>query len=163
MIIPQKPSKVYDWINNVHKIIKPPNLAVESHNTIREKPKAFYKHNGYFSYFSEATRREREMNEIYARRDLSKFQSMRKWGSQTEMKNMWSRLKKAFKNPGNNSQTDLSPYWSTDKTNKCSDNTNYLKTNGWVNTYRGGQNSVTDSLEKSTKEALTARRSSNKI
>lgn len=105
MAIPQRPSQVYDCINNVNKLIQPPPIELESHstyrdnyyNTIRGKPKAFNKNMGYFSYFNEKTRREREMNHLYSRKNLSKFTDKIRGNSHSDQKEMCPKLSNTFK------------------------------------------------------------------
>jgi DNA-binding PucR family transcriptional regulator len=106
MTIPQKPSKVYDWINNVDKIIQPPNIQLENYSNYRDNyykainknDKAFSKHLGYFSYFNEKTRREREMNTLYSRKNLTKFADKMRDNSE-ERREKWARLKDNFFTP----------------------------------------------------------------
>ena len=170
--IPQKASKVYDCINNVHKILQPPVLQLESHNnyrdnyynTIRNSPQTFYKKNGYFSYFTDQTRREKEMNEIYTRKNISKFQGHLKEITEDEKKNICSRLKRTYKDSNSVKSKDSINNRCTEHpvhTNgKYLDNSKYLKTNGWVNKRK---NSLGSSLNNTGKKVLTGRRSSNKI
>ena len=103
MTLPQKPSEVYDCINNVYKIIQPPTIKLENYSNYRDnyykafnsKDKAFNKHLGYFSYFNEKTRREREMNELYSRKNYNKFAGKLKDGSK-ERKDQIPKLKNVF-------------------------------------------------------------------
>lgn len=81
MTIPQKPVEVYDCINNVNRVFQAPNIELENYSNYRDNyykamnsnSKAFNKNMGYFSYVNEKTRREREMNDLYSRKSLSKF------------------------------------------------------------------------------------------
>lgn len=49
------------------------NYRDNYYKALNSKDKAFNKHLGYFSYFNEKTRREREMNTMYSRKNLTKF------------------------------------------------------------------------------------------
>ena len=81
MTIPQKPVEVYDCINNVTRVFQAPNIELENYSTFKDNyyksiisnDKAFNKNNGYFNYFTDKTKREREMNNLYSRKNLSKF------------------------------------------------------------------------------------------
>lgn len=124
--IPQKPSKVYDWINNVHHVFHPPNIELESHstyrdnyyNTIRGKPKAFNRNMGYFNYFNEQTRREREMNQLYTRKNLSKFSDKIRMNSRSDRKEPWPKLKNTLKRPVDaNTRYSKGTNWMDNSTN----------------------------------------------
>ena len=81
MTIPQKPVEVYDCINNVTRVFHAPNIELENYSNFKDNyykaiisnDKAFNRNMGYFNYFNEKTRREREMNDLYSRKTLSKF------------------------------------------------------------------------------------------
>lgn len=166
MAIPQKPSKVFDCINNVHKVLQPPSLEIESHsnyrdnyyNTIRSKPNAFYKINGYFSYFSEQTKREREMNDLYSRKNLSKFQSKVVKESPGDRKEVSHKLKKSYQigRDGASKITQSHKFLGTN-----SKNSKYMKTNGWMSRKRNS--SVSNTLDSTKKTDFLSRRASSKV
>lgn len=103
------------------RVFHPPSLLLESHtsyrdnyyNTIRADQRHFHKNMGYFSYFNEKTRREREMNEIYSRKNLSKFGSKIRVNSNSDKKEMCPKLKYTLNKPAVRDNQMLSPERST--------------------------------------------------
>mmetsp|Transcript_4406 Transcript_4406/g.3691 ORF Transcript_4406/g.3691 Transcript_4406/m.3691 type:complete len:152 (-) Transcript_4406:46-501(-) len=150
-------------------VFQPPSLEIESHdnfrdnyyNTIRAKPQAFYKTNGYFSYFSDKTQREKEVNDIYTRKNISKFQGHLHARTDLEKEGLCSKLQKTYRDSENHSNLGKSPSFQSNGKYKIEANTKYLNTNGWVNKKR--KSSQANLSEKSGKKVLTSRRSSNKV
>lgn len=106
LTIPQKPSKVYDCIKNISKHVQPPDIQMENYSSYRDnyykainsRDKPFNKHMGYFSYFSEKTKREREMNTLYSRKNLTKFANKMRDNSE-ERREKVARLNENFFTP----------------------------------------------------------------
>jgi hypothetical protein len=127
MAIPQKRVRVYDCINNVNRVFQPPSLELESetsyrdnyYNTIRNNSKSFHKNMGYFSYYNEKTRREREMNKLYDRKNLTQLASKIRDNSYSDKKDLSPKLKQSMAKP----ISDKSRYcdgqkWMQSKNNK---------------------------------------------
>lgn len=146
--IPQKPTEVYDCINNVNRVFHPPSLELVSHstyrdNTIRGKQKTFNKNMGYFSYFNEKTRREREMNQMYSRKILSKFTDKIRNNALSDRNHEIPELKQPLRRP-------------------VDDNARYAKGSNWMH---NSNNSLRMSGEKKPEhfDVMQTRRASNQV
>ncbi len=98
------------------------------------------------------------MNDLYSRKNLSKFQAEVNKNSQDERKAVCARLKRSFKVCHDGEEKELSKNLSQKILGTNSKNGKYLKTNGWVSR----KSSVSNFTDKK-KGNFTSRRRSTKI
>uniref|UniRef100_A0A7S3KPA6 Uncharacterized protein n=1 Tax=Euplotes crassus TaxID=5936 RepID=A0A7S3KPA6_EUPCR len=101
------------------------------------------------------------MNDLYSRKNLSKFQEKVLKDTQCDRKAACDKLKKSFKICQNGGNSGLNYNSSHKIIGTNSKNSKYLKTNGWMSRKRN--TSLTNTGDKEGSTGFKSRRASNKI